>query len=247
MQENQSQCFIHKNLTLIEQVHGGNQARVFIVKCNVTNQRYILKIYNRSSYHWYLNEKEVLKKLVNQIGFPKLYSTKTDSVQCELLIELLGPSLKEKLTPLMPFSNKNKRYFYSLMLQLVEHIQTLHSLHFVHADLKLQNLCFDLTNQNTLFVIDFGSTFCYTTFDNEHKVNHFDRRFTGNFLFSSMHICRGSSPSRRDDIESILYIIVHCTVDSKLPWSHFGKFYNEKNLPKLRYARSTQEAVEEVY
>jgi hypothetical protein len=24
-----------------------------------------LKVYNRANYHWYLNEKEVMKKLVN--------------------------------------------------------------------------------------------------------------------------------------------------------------------------------------
>ena len=61
-----------------------------------------------------------------------------------------------------------------------------------------------------------------------------------------MNICRGSSPSRRDDIESILYIIVNCVVDEKLPWAKFGKYYNEHNLSKLRFARSTPEAVEEV-
>ncbi len=163
------------------------------------------------------------------------------------MIELLGQSLKEGLAPLTPFNIKNKRYFYSLMLQLVDNVQTLHSLNFVHADLKLQNMCFGLNNKNKLYLIDFGSTFCYVSFDDTHKINRFDRRYTGNFLFSSMHICRGSSPSRRDDIESILYIIVNTVVESKLPWSHFGKFYSEQNLPKLRYARSTPEAVQEVY
>jgi serine/threonine protein kinase len=48
----------------------------------------------------------------------------------------------------MPFNIKNKRYFYSLMLQLVDHVQTLHSLNYVHADLKLQNMCFGLNNKN---------------------------------------------------------------------------------------------------
>ena len=128
----------------------------------------------------------------------------------------------------------------------MDHIQTLHSHNYVHADLKLQNMCFDPFNKHKLFIIDFGSSFCYLTKDGNHKADRFDYRYTGNFLYSSMHICRGSCPSRRDDIESILYIIVNSVVESRLPWSHFGKFYNEQNLPKLRYARSTPEAIEEV-
>ena len=148
MQVNLVTTFLHQNLSVIDHVHGGNQACVYVVACNDTNQRYILKIYSRCNYHWYLNEKEVMTKLKNHAGFPQLYSSKTDSLQCELLIELLGQSLKDGLTPLMPFNVKNQRYFYSLMLQLVDHIQTLHALNYVHADLKLQNMCFDLTNRN---------------------------------------------------------------------------------------------------
>ena len=167
-----------------------------------------------------------MTKLKNHAGFPQLYSSKTDSLQCELLIELLGQSLKDGLTPLMPFNVKNQRYFYSLMLQLVDHIQTLHALNYVHADLKLQNMCFDRKTKKKLYVIDFGSTFCFLSANLTHKVESFDQRYTGNFLYSSMHICRGSSPSRRDDIESILYIIVNSVMETKLPWSHFGAFYN---------------------
>ena len=153
-----------------------------------------------------------MTKLKNHAGFPQLYSSKTDSLQCELLIELLGQSLKDGLTPLMPFNVKNQRYFYSLMLQLVDHIQTLHALNYVHADLKLQNMCFDLHNPHKLNLIDFGSSFCFMHHDSTHKIDLYDRKFAGNFLYSSMHICRGSSPSRRDDIESILYIILNNVV-----------------------------------
>ena len=38
-------------------------------------------------------------------------------------------------------------------------------------------------------------------------------------MFASLNSCRGYSKSRRDDIESALYILCYLLNDSKLPWS----------------------------
>jgi hypothetical protein len=55
-------------------------------------------------------------------------------------------------------------------------------------------------------------------------------------MFCSLNTCRTFTKSRRDDFESLLYILLYLTNDFKLPWSDIkmGKTPNEMsaNLEK---------------
>lgn len=42
--------------------------------------------------------------------------------------------------------------------------------------------------------------------------------FCGNFKFASITSCKGYSKSRRDDIESIIYLLIFLLNENKLPW-----------------------------
>jgi hypothetical protein len=67
-------------------------------------------------------------------------------------------------------------------------------------------------------LIDFGSSQeCFNP-DGTHKKDKRDHSHTGNLLFSSSNICKGSSLSRRDDIESIIYMLIHLLDSNLLPW-----------------------------
>ena len=80
-----------------------------------------------------------------------------------------------------------------------------------------------LENTQKLYLIDFGSSTEYLNKDGTHKLNKKDRLFPGNLMFSSMNICRGSNLSRRDDVESVLYILVYLINQHQLPWSRYSK------------------------
>ena len=55
--------------------------------------------------------------------------------------------------------------------------------------------------------------------------------FSGNYLFASAKSCQGFSKSRRDDIESILYLLIFLLNDNYLPWQiNNGKFDLQKLL-----------------
>ena len=40
-----------------------------------------------------------------------------------------------------------------------------------------------------------------------------------NFLFASLHACRGNNRSRRDDIETVFYLLTYIFNELSLPWS----------------------------
>ena len=56
-------------------------------------------------------------------------------------------------------------------------------------------------------------------FGGKHKPQEFDNKVDENLMFQSINRCRGSNLSRRDDIESLIYIMAYLLNDHKLPWS----------------------------
>jgi hypothetical protein len=51
-----------------------------------------------------------------------------------------------------------------------------------------------------------------------HVEKEFIKKFSGNFLFASLNSCRGNNKSRRDDVESAIYIMIYLLNYNYLPW-----------------------------
>ena len=48
-------------------------------------------------------------------------------------------------------------------------------------------------------------------------------------MFASLNSCRGNTKSRRDDIQSLLYIMIYLLNGNHLPWDDFHRRFKEKN------------------
>jgi hypothetical protein len=49
-------------------------------------------------------------------------------------------------------------------------------------------------------------------------------------MFASMNVCRGGRLSRRDDIESLMYLTLYMLNKNQLPWSQFQKKLSKDQL-----------------
>ena len=110
---------------------------------------------------------------------------------------------------------------------MLERLRDLHQLHCVHNDLKLENIITSRTDPKTLYLIDFGLSKPYVDEKGVHLNKMYLKKFSGNFLFASLNSCRGYNKSRRDDIESLFYVIIFLLNQNKLPWSDFDKQKNK--------------------
>ena len=52
-----------------------------------------------------------------------------------------------------------------------------------------------------------------------HKNSKYVEKFTGNYLFASSNSCKGMSKSRKDDLESVVYLLIYLLNNNKLPWA----------------------------
>ena len=102
--------------------------------------------------------------------------------------------------------------------QIIDRIQWVHSRGLVHRDIKPDNFLIGLKDPNVIYLIDFGLSKKYKSDKTgKHIKFNFTGKLTGTVRFASANALRGGEQSRRDDLESIAYMIVFF-MRGKLPW-----------------------------
>ena len=150
-------------------------------------------------------------------GFSKIYSFGQHKESFYMTMDLLGPSLAD----LFQFCGYKFSLKTTLMIacQLIKRFEYLHSRNFVHRDIKPDNFLMGLGNKsNLLYVVDMGLAKRY--FDpnsQQHIAFRNDKSLTGTARYASLHAHLGEELSRRDDLESIGYVLVYFYT-GYLPW-----------------------------
>jgi serine/threonine protein kinase len=98
----------------------------------------------------------------------------------------------------------------TMLGQLIAIIKLIHENNIIHRDLKPTNICLD-TSYN-LYIIDFGLSKMYKI-NNIHNSETQIKSLIGSVNFSSLNVINLIEPSRRDDIESLLYILFYLLLD----------------------------------
>jgi serine/threonine protein kinase len=98
-------------------------------------------------------------------------------------------------------------------------LESLHDRHYVHLDVKPDNFMLGIGKlSNQVFLIDFGLA---QLFRNPATRSHIAQlngsSVIGTIRYASINCHLGLTPSRRDDLESLMYVIVYL-VKGRLPW-----------------------------
>lgn len=99
------------------------------------------------------------------------------------------------------------------MLQILEAI---HLKFILHRDLKPENIMFN-PQTNAFSLIDFGLSKRYVDKAGKHILRATNKSFRGTLRYCSLNMHNGVENSRRDDIESLVYVLVYLQKGS-LPW-----------------------------
>ncbi|KAF8340154.1 kinase-like domain-containing protein [Amanita rubescens] len=161
-------------------------------------------------------ESRVYKALRGLIGMPLfLWYGSTGYGHNALVLELLGSSLEEL------FNLCNRKFTLKTVLlladQMISHVEYIHSQKFIHCDITPENFVMGIGScRHHVNIIDFG---CTKKFRDRFHIPYRKGKpnLTGNAWYTSINAHLGIAQSRRDDLESLAYVLMYF-LHGSLPW-----------------------------
>lgn len=162
-------------------------------------------------------EAKAYKTLHGGVGIPVFRSYHVEADYNMMVLDLLGPSLEDL------FERCNRVFTLKTVLMLADEImariQYVHSKHIIHRDIKPANFLMGVRETaQDVYIIDFG--LCKKYRDpktHQHIAFREGKNLTGTPRYASINSHAGLETSRRDDLESIGYMLVYFLKGS-LPW-----------------------------
>jgi serine/threonine protein kinase len=172
------------------------------------------------------NESIIYTYLKNTPGVPDVKWFGKDTVNYYMVIDLLGDSLQF-------FKNKNKKFSLNttlkLGIQILKILNDIHDKGLIHRDIKPENFLLGTGEQHhTLYIIDFGLCKPFII-DNKHIELKKTNNMIGSLSYGSINAHNYNEQSRRDDIESLGYMLIFFYMGG-LEWQNIeSNSFEEKN------------------
>lgn len=109
-------------------------------------------------------------------------------------------------------------------IQAIRTLEGIHERFIIHRDLKPENFLISNSSGKKLFLIDYGMAKRYVDNNQRHVGMRRNRPFRGTYNFCAKNMIKGYDSSRRDDLESLMYVLVYL---------HKGNLFRLKNYFKI--------------
>jgi serine/threonine protein kinase len=206
---------------------GGSFGDVYEAE-NIQNQKIVaLKFETNAADPQLPNEYKMYQTLAGMDGIPRVYGLFDYGKSRVMAMDEMGPSLEQL------FKRCGRKFSLKTVLMIADQIfriiEWTHACGVLHRDIKPQNF---LTGRgeyaNKVFLIDFGISSTYLdTRTHEHLTYSQNNGLVGTAYYVSINTHLGGQQSRRDDVESILYLLIRFLLGT-LPWQQ-GKRKDDRN------------------
>lgn len=219
------------NYRLIEKIGKGSFGDVYRVSDKYGNE-YACKAEKKSEKNRLRSESYIYKRFSSKEldCVPTIYNYIETPEYNLLIMQLLGKSLDTI------FDECNKQIdletVMKLAIKIIDNLEKIHRIGIIHRDIKPNNFMFGIGNhRDDLYIMDFGLSKKWYINGN-HIQYKSGRSMIGTARYASMNIHVGTEPSRRDDMESVGYMLIYL-IKGSLPWQGLKKKTKENPIDKI--------------
>ena len=222
----QKPILLFKKYSLIKKIDEGSFGSIYLAKNIITNEEVAVKVEKRKQYKPLLEKEAYILFYLRGPGLPEIKTFGKTTYYFVLVQTLLGPSLSSL------FDDHNINFTIKdicmLSIQMLERLEYIHSKDYIHRDIKPHNFLMGLKDPNMLYIIDFGLAKKYRSKKGKHIKFSITNNIIGTPRYCSYNALRGAEQSRRDDLESLFYVILYFFRGS-VPWQNLKiKSRNER-------------------
>lgn len=185
------------------------------------------------------NEVQAYTDLQGCEEIPKLVDHGIHGGTSFIVLPLLRHSLKDLLESHPRFFTRRSATI--IARKLLRAIEFIHSKGWIYRDLKPENVM--LSYDNKVYLVDFGMAKPYLMENGEHIPEVGGRKMSGTAWYVSINTHRGIDQSRRDDLESLFYLLI-LLHRSRLPWMEGDAATPEDRQSKIWEMKETLSAEE---
>ena len=222
---------IFKKYKINNRLGKGSFGFVYSGKNILDNTKVAIKFESKVATYHLLEKEGMFLSILRGIGIPEVISYGKNNNYYILIQELLGESLGQ-INKLVKLTLKDVAM---IALQIIDRIEYVHSKNIIHRDIKPSNFLLGLENKTLIYLIDFGISRKYrSSRTGKHIRYSLTGKLFGTLKYISYNAARGVEQSRRDDMESIGYMLVYLA-GKMLPWQGLEiRGYNAKrNYEKI--------------
>eukprot|EP00026_Physarum_polycephalum_P004225 Phypoly_transcript_04242.p1 GENE.Phypoly_transcript_04242~~Phypoly_transcript_04242.p1 ORF type:complete len:542 (+),score=95.88 Phypoly_transcript_04242:44-1669(+) len=197
---------------------GGSFGDIYLGTDLDTDEQVAIKLEPVKSKHPQLfYEARLYKVLGGEEGIPAVKWFGEEGDFNVMVMDLLGPSLED----LFNYCHRKFSLKTVLMLgdQMLRRIQHIHTKSFIHRDIKPDNFLMGVGKRGThVNIIDFGLSKKYRDSKTHQHIPYREgKSLTGTARYASINTHLGIEQGRRDDLESLAYVLMYF-IRGSLPW-----------------------------
>ena len=203
---------------ILQKIGKGSFGNIYLSKESNVNEYYAIKLENKNTSPNLLENEASMLLHVNCPRSPavKIFGCTTN--YNILIMELLGKSLEDIFENVLEKKNMSLRCVCNLGIQMIEILEFIHNKNVIHRDIKPDNFLMSNGSNKYLYLLDYGLAKKYRE---TNKSKHFPlmqgKKLTGTARYASVNALNGVTQSRRDDLESVGYVLLYF-LKGKLPW-----------------------------
>ena len=213
----------------IQKIGEGAFAKIY--KAQGGEELVAVKFENRSNEYEFLEEEAIMMRYLKGPQIPVIKCFGKNMEYNIMAMELLGDSLEFNMNIKKKFSVKTTAMIGYQILNVLEFI---HDRHIIHRDIKPDNFLMGYKEKNAvLYLLDFGLAKKFRSSKTLMQYPYVrKKKMTGTARYASIHALEEMEQSRRDDLESMAYVLLYFLRGS-LPWQGIKIKAKENRYKKI--------------